>query len=434
MRTIALSGALAACLSLGAGLATAQSPAPTTYVGACGHGLALPVFSVAANSGLSGPPAMVWSRLSFLRALRQWAVAAFRVSETTVPRPALGVPPEVAKGTPIEVAGRRDRGFDYTEDFAEVSSLEAPRIEGVECVRWLGPGEGIELRGLPGRRTVAACYRFTSPFEMKEIYAELEGAIEGPMGDRVELAFSLDGERFVHPVQAFGRQGGNAFRFVTHADERFHGGGFWVRLRAELSPGSRATLRGFHVRCRVKPPCRSDVALQPDGEGRLVYREPFASSKIFFLSEIRNARALTWERGRLYVAERGDGPVEVVLRQKFVSPEPLRAVAVRIHNAVAATDGQATNSFGLSLDGRTLLATDSTRAAGQAFEGVTELRLDEPSRLAETREFYLHMVLAGQGGAQAAPSNVLTRIEVEARPAHETVETAAAPGPPPARP
>ncbi len=319
-------------------------------------------------------------------------------------------PRDRSEGGPVEVGGDSWARYEYCDTFGAAWHREDATIEGLSCLRWDPGASRLELRGSRHRRRVSLLYHFVSPYVMKDTVAELTGEIEGEGSDRIELALSPDGEHFGHAVGAFGCEGGNRFLLTTNASERFHTRGFWVRLRGELSPEGVVRLRRFRLANRVKPPGRPEVALERADEGRLMYRDDFRSRKLFHLAEIENAEALGWQRGRVFVRG-GEQGARVEVRQRFVSPDPLRAIAVRVSQAAAGG-----NEFALSLDGRTLLAVAKARAAD---DGTMELTLDDP-RLASARQFYLHMRLASDAGS------ALSCVEVEARTADAATATAAA--------
>ncbi len=328
------------------------------------------------------------------------------------PRPRV---PDRLEGGPVEVGGDECLRYEYRDSFTKPWHREDATIEGLSSLHWEPEAGCLELRGARGRREVSLVYHFVAPYVMKDIVAELAGEIAGGGSDRIELALSTDGEDYGHAVGAFGRASGNRFLLTTNASARYHTCGFWVRIRGELSADACVRLSGFRLAGRVKPPGRAEVALEPAGGERLRYRDDFRSRKVFHLAEIENPAALGWQRGRIFVRG-GDEPAQVEVRQKFVSPEPLRAVLVRVAHAA---QGEGQSELGISLDGRTLLASTATPGDGAA--GTTELRCEDP-RLAQARHFFLHLRLAGAGDA----ASVVSRLEVEAQTAPPPTTTAAA--------
>ncbi|HPD17586.1 MAG TPA: hypothetical protein PLE19_21825 [Planctomycetota bacterium] len=345
--------------------------------------------------------------------------AAWRSQPTAVDR---------TKGRPVEIGGDRVRRFIYCDTFREPWCLEDAAVEGLNGLRWDPQAPALLLEGHgPGRQRLRLTYRFTAPYDAKELVASLEGEIAGSPRDRVSLALSLDGRDFILPARACGRPAGNPFHLTTTSSYYFDGLGFWIRVEADLQPGSRVVLRRFVANCRVKPPGRPEVTLTPDVEGRLLYTDAFASSRILHLAEVENPSALEWQRGALLLRGREGAPTQVVIRQRFLAPDPLRSLLVRVHHAVNRRELGGTSSFALSLDGRTPLASCTTPGDEGVFRGVTELRLDSPAALREARQFYLHITLSNDKGSAAAPSNVLSAIEVEARPAEREARAAMAP-------
>ena len=322
-------------------------------------------------------------------------------------------------GRIIEVGGRSDLGYEYYERFNGPNSLDDPAVEGGLSLSLDPTAQALVIQGPEsGRQRVTLSYHFTSPFPMKELVSELEGEIQGSQADAVQLMLSPNGREYGFAPHAYGRAKGNVFRLTTVGSDRFENStGFWVRIAAELGPKSSVAIRGFRAACRVKPPAIPQIALQPRGDGLATYRETFQSSRLLHLAEIENGRALEWAAGRMFIRGQASDPVRVVVRQRFITSVPLRAVVVRVRNAANGSEGGAANLVGLSLDGQNLVAREATPASAGVFEGETEVRLDDPARLAEARQFFLHIELSNRAGVPAAPSNWVSSIEVQARTA-----------------
>jgi len=327
---------------------------------------------------------------------------------------------------PVEVGGDRVKRFDYADEFRHQWFLDDATIAGVSRVRWLGEA-GVKILGGSPRREVTLTYDFLGPWETRELVVELAGMVKGKAGDFVELAISRDGKRFVHPARAYGRPEGNPFRLTSVSSYRFDRERFWVRVSADLSPGSEAALEFFRVNCRVKPPGMRLVRLSPSRDGLLRYSERFVSRRMLHTAQIDNTRALEWTRGGFYLRRRDDRPVEVHIRQRFQADRPLAQIVVRIHNAVLGPEGHAQNAFALSTDGASPIATASARPTRGGWFGVTELKADATTLpTSSMNSFYLHITLTASGECSAEPSNILGGIEVEAVPASPGARLAAA--------
>jgi len=344
-------------------------------------------------------------------------------SETTTVRRSRPMAPRLegdhSVGRVIEVGGRSDLGYEYHEHFNRPGALDDPAIESGSSLSLDPTTQALLIQGPEsGRQRVTLSYRFTSPFPMKELVGELEGEIQGSEADAVQLMLSPNGREYGFAPHAYGRPNGNAFRLTTVGSDRFEDShGFWVRIAADLGPKSSVVVRGFRTACRVKPPWRPQVTLQPQEDGLAIYRETFQSTRLIHLAEIENGSALEWDAGRMFIRGQRSGPVRVAVRQRFVTPVPLRAIVVRVRNAANRQEGGAANLVGLSLDGQSLVVREATPASAGLFEGETEVRLDDPARLAEARQFFLHIELSNRAGAPAIPSNWVSCIEVVARTA-----------------
>jgi len=337
----------------------------------------------------------------------------------------LAVHGDHSQGQAIEVGGDRVKHYEYRESFQGQSCVDDPAVEGVSCLRWDASAPALWIEGREaGQRRVTLTYHFACPYDTKELSAELMGEIQGSRNDYVELALSRDGQQFGHAARAYGRSDGNPFHLSSVPSHRFDVPTFWIRISAEVTSQSRIALRLFRAWCRVKPPETPQVALSVAGGDRLSYRDTFASTKLLHLAEIRNAAALEWQRGGVFLRGQEGSAVQVAVRQRFQSPAPLRSIAVRIRNAASLSGS---NTFGISVDGSTLIASKTTPGPDGAFNGTTELRVEDTRLLADARQFYLHITLANGGQAAAEPSNILSGIEVEARSAEPVTQTAALP-------
>ncbi|MBM4038034.1 MAG: hypothetical protein FJ290_05925 [Planctomycetes bacterium] len=333
-------------------------------------------------------------------------------------------------GQPVEMGGDRVLRYVYRDTFGEAWFAEDAAIEGLSCVRWDGAARALHLEGRGAQpRRVSLTYHFAAPYDAKELVTEVQGVVQGGRADCVEFTMSTDGKEFIHPARAWGRAEGNAFHLMSAASYQFDRPSFWIRIAADLAPGSRVTLNEFVANCRMKPPGRREVTLSADAEGRLAYRDALASSRLLHVAEVQNAEALEWRRG----AARLTSQEPVVIRQRFVAPAPLGSLRVRVGHAVGPQAPGGSNTIALSLDGEKPLVLRTASGADAGFNGVTELRLEDAAALANAQQFYLHITLAP--GAQGAAPNVLSSIEVEARPAEAaaaaTVASTAAPQPRP---
>jgi len=368
----------------------------------------------------------LWSGVpSFPLSWSEWALGAIEAPAPTHNTTVTRIRPPRTEGGPVEVGGNHLDRYEYRDTFAEGWHREDATIEGGDRVHWDRSASTLEIRGAQEPRRVSLCYHFVSSYVVKDIQSTLEGDIQGGPSDRVEVTLSPDGKTFGHAVGAFGRTTPNAFCLTTNGSRKFHTYGFWVRITADLAPTSRVRLTCFRTKSRIKPPLRPEVALSPAGDDRLRYRDDFRSTKLMHLAEISNQPALEWRRGRIYIRGRKDTPVRVAVRQRFLSPEPLRAIAVRIHNSANLRGAGGRNQFAISLDGRTPIALQATPGPKGVFTGVTELRLEDPTRLAKAREFYLHMTLANEAGKPTDSSNSISCVEVEARTAQPPAKTTA---------
>ena len=354
--------------------------------------------------------------------VREWLLAEIsRIRATDTSKLPL-TSADYSTGRAVQVAGDRENRYAYEERFEALTEcfIDDAFINGFQLLRWDGEDERLLVRSRRrGRQSVELIYHFTSEFEMTDMVATLAGRSSG---GRATVATSINGHRFEHAATA--EQDG-AFELVSNTadNEEFKGKEFWVRVLAEVGeqPAEPVAFDRFHVTCSVTPPERREIELALDTEGSVRYVDDFQTQKHLHLAEIDNLDLLEWQRG--YVGTHGvkGRGVVVSLRQKFVSPQALASVRVKMTSTAHRALGSS-NTVGLSLDGKEPLLTETTlgrekvdgRAQGK-YSGTLEVDVSADARFANVSEFWVHLIMRNTSGADTRTSNRIQNYEVDCR-------------------
>jgi hypothetical protein len=251
---------------------------------------------------------------------------------------------------------------------------------------------------------------------MSEVKAELVGSHDGA-SPRTSLAVSETGQEWARATEASATGG---FSLVALPDRGAAVSGRELWVRASVTGVGRSVLDQLRVTCRTALPERREVRLAPDPEGKITYVEDFASRKYLHLAEIQGKDTLDWKRGGLSTHGVQGRANTVELKWKFVSDKPLTGLKVVVEGMANGPNLGGTNTAGLSLDGQTILVSDTTagkeapaRAQGWFREPLT---LDATARpeFASVREFYLHLTMSNTFTKLTATSNRITKFTVSA--------------------
>ncbi|NQT52679.1 hypothetical protein HQ576_11535 [bacterium] len=385
----------------------------------------LPMFFFCVDSKWGSPAIWLRSEDPALAAWRRWLLGvvnqAHRCDVARLPLDSA----QYSTGRAIEVAGDERHRVVFRDGFASQQFLDDATLVGLLNLRWDGGSERLWLeRQADTMDTVELQYHFVSDFELSDIAATLRGrtlAAAFPSLAPVRLALSATGHSWPH--QAVAEPGDFALRASAAGDAAFKGKEFWVRIQAGVPQGKTrvgaAVLDALDVTCAAKPPARRAVGLVADAQGRVVWRDDFASQKHLHLAHITGKPELEWRRGQLGThGVKGRGNV-VALRWKFVSEKPLAAVQVRLECMAHARALGATNVLAVSLDGEKKLAEASTREQPKdkhgRFRGALAVDLTADARFQQTQEFWVHVEMHNNSGARTNTSNTLDALEVNAR-------------------
>jgi hypothetical protein len=351
---------------------------------------------------------------------REWVMGVVNKAHQEGAR---GLPLESANnsmGQDIEVSGDERGVYEYLDAFATEDFLDDAGIRGFFGLAWDGEKETLACD--PARSRLPAIellYHFRSPFRISEVKAELVGSHEGPATTR--LGISENGHQW---TQVEARSAGKfSLTAVPTGNATFSEREIWVRVTVGAPSGAgpgRSILDYLRVSCRTAAPERREVKLEPDVAGNVRYVEDFASRKYVHLAEVQGADRLEWKRGGISTHGVKGRVNTVALTWKFVSDKPLHDLSIVVQGMANTESLGAANTAGLSLDGKTILVTDTTagknvnpRAQGWCKEPLTLDPRDRPE-FSGIRQFHLHVVMSNNSAAQTAISNRITKLEVSA--------------------
>ena len=146
------------------------------------------------------------------------------------------------------------------------------------------------------------------------------------------------------------------------------------------------------------------------------YADDFQTQKHLHLALIDNLDHLEWTRG--YVGAHGvKGRRNVVtLKQKFVSDVPIAKLRLRVASSAHRALGSH-NVFGLSLDGREPVLSESTKGKERKdgrYRDTIEIDSGGESRFTNVREFWVHLSMINGTAKDTRTSNRITSYEIEA--------------------
>jgi hypothetical protein len=358
----------------------------------------VPTFFYAVDREFGAPN--IWLR-SDEPGLAQWRGWVFRVMEmaqatpTALPEPGAQFSP----GRPVEVAADEGGIVQFEEDFAEVSFLDDATVTGFLRLRWSGEEETLTLvpdGTPPGAATLSYHFFSVLPMHNGRVSVATTGA-----GVGVEV--STDGQTW------------QASETTT---EGWEGQNLWVRLTLSSPPGGRAgpVLDSWLAAARAAPPAERAIELKAV-RGRVHYEDPFEAPRYLQLAEVDRPEELIWRRGSLSIRGTEGRVNRVEVRQRFTCEQPLRNLRVELDSRAWERDLNAHNELGLSLDGREVLVSETTRgkaAESGRYDGTLTLEATDDDGFGSVREFWVHLVMVNASGVHTNPSNVLRNLDVRA--------------------
>jgi hypothetical protein len=387
------------------------------------HEFNVPMFFYCVDNKWGSPAVWLRSDDPAIVAPREWLMGVIREIHREGAR---GLPLESANfstGESVVVAGDEKGIYEYVDNFAAEDFLDDATICGFLGLTWDGEKEILSCDPIKARvQTIELQYHFVSPFQMSDVKVELTGNHEGPSPLVTVLEVSGNGRQWLDGAKT--NEGGRfSLAVPLAANPPFSGREFWVRVGVTIPTGIRggcAILDQFRVTCRTALPERRETCLLPDAAGNVSYVEDFGSRKYLHLAEIRGGETLAWRRGGISTHGVKGSENLVQLRWKFVCSKPLRGLRIVVEGAANGGNLGATNAAGLSIDGKTLLASDTTaaktispRAQGWCKEPLTLDAGDRPE-LSGVREFCLHLEMKNTSGVLTNTSNKVTKFTVSA--------------------
>jgi hypothetical protein len=350
----------------------------------------IPIFYYAVDRELGAPN--IW-RSSDEPGLAGWRGWVYRVREMAQKTDVSRLPEASAQfspGRPVEIAGDLSGNVAYEETFDSVRFMDDATIDGFLELRWSGEDETLSVVS-DASQPALLTYHFFSVLPLTGMAVKAEADVPGP----VEL--STDGL---------------TFRAADATDGEWQGRNLWVRLA--LRPGS--TLRGWSLTGKVVAPAERAIPLTPI-RGACVYEDGFDAPRYLQLAEIDHPDRLIAARGGVSIRGMAGAANRVEIKQRFTCDRPLEGVRIELTSQAWERDLSAHNELGVSLDGASLIASDTTlgkAAASGRYDGTLTIDLSADERVRGAREFWVHMVMVNRSGVRTNPSSTLRNLRVEA--------------------
>lgn len=323
---------------------------------------------------------------------------------------------------PMEACGGPDNTFTVRQLFDTTGFLDFAGVEGLLNLRWDGFAERLFLDGAEKPRRALIFWHLVSPLEMEGLRAEVKGAFAGQASQvAVGLCPTLV---HWHGQVVNAKAGQEEFTAAAALPDDWHGREAWLMVEVKASPGGQVALGAIEVAGRTRPPAEKVIRLTPGPERTVLYRDDFATPKLFHLADIDSPDQLHWQTGQWFITGTDGAANRVRLRLRFVCEKPLADGQVRVGALAWTRDHAARVVAGLSANGQDILVSrDSSKLPQEEqcarFNGVIALPLTDAPQLSGAKEFWLILDLINESGVKAGPSNVLNYIEVVGRESRE---------------
>lgn len=382
----------------------------------------VPVFFFAVDWAVGGGSVNSWFNSSdpAIAVWRDWFYQVLADAHATVPGTLPAASANHSDGERLRIAGNENHAYQYTDSFTDQKFIDRATIDGFLSLRWDYAGGRLLIEPRPGvpnvTNSVTLVYRFYADTSISQIVSAITGSIRGA-GTEVELALSNDGTNWVSLVRQAGAAGQTQTVSLTANGGELTAGMFYVRLQGQVPASGDAyiALDHFTVNAHVAPP--PPVTLVPDPGGQVLWRDDLESQNYLHLMTITNPSSLFWQpEQHLYINGRAGAANAVTLRQQFTCNEFLKTITATIeYNRANYPNWASWNTIGISLNGSTILVSDSTRNypanAQGAYTGPITATLPIPEG---TKVFYVHYGLYSYSGVAVSKSNIIDNLKVTA--------------------
>ncbi len=308
-------------------------------------------------------------------------------------------------GRAIPIAGDEQGLYAYHEGFrTSPQFIDDADIEGFPALRW----SGARLEVKPDRAATLT-YRFESPFTLHDVRAAITA--DGPDG-AITVSVSADGKKWVSQSKT-GPQVEVGLPEAAPGD--LHG--FLVRIELSGKGKLPAALTDLTVTARVDAPAVPQVALTPDKEGVVSFRDDFRSQRYLHAGRVQNPGEIKWQSGVLRMFGKQGYVNEAGIDYHFVSERPLTAIRAKLACAADLRNFGASVALSLSVDGTTFASPVATNTSGKdPYRG--ELTAALGAEQVVVKDFWVRVKLMNTcGAATKMASPTVQCLTVEARAA-----------------
>ena len=355
------------------------------------------------------PEALPTSKAVFQRAL-EWT----RRAAATDPKPYEATWDDWPSLQPLSLTCGADQGVSFQESFTASGGLvgAGAATKGFRDLRW--DGGSLDLRPRrPGWASAVLEYPLRCDFPMSGLVVHVAGSVQPRLGGRIAVSASPDGRAWsAERVLA----GGTALTLPLAGDPRFAGCRSF-RVRVVVSGQRRkagdvpASVESIRVAGRFEPPTAKEIRVPVAPVVPLRWEASFAGASFLFTGEVENQKEL--ETGPGFIGTHGVAGYSnhVSIRQKIVLEKPADLLRIVSRNHADQGNFGATNSLGVSLDGKEILAEQKT--SGQAIGAELVLDLSKDSRFKGIGEFWVHLGMFCGCGVKTDTTNRITGLVVE---------------------
>ena len=315
---------------------------------------------------------------------------------------------------PQEISPNADGSFVFAQDFMASGCLAAAGAisRGFRDVRW--DGGPLELRPRKnGPATVEMLYPLQSQFSMKDLKVTLIGRTDRKLNGEIRVSVSTDGARWTNAASLPAE---GTLSLDLSNDPAF-GSTRNLQVRLLFSGKSKnvgdgpAAVESIKVEGKIIPPDVKEVWLESFLGSNIRWSTSFPGDSALFTAEVGNANGLAADEGGLCIRGIAGHSNTVSVRQKFVCPAGMDLRKIVTKNFADGVNYAASNTLGVSLDGKNVLLSKST--VGKVVWEDLAIEMPEEDQFKNVREFYVHMTMSCGAGVVTPVANRISALTVE---------------------
>jgi hypothetical protein len=341
------------------------------------------------------------------------AVEAAQRATSTNPTPYQQIWDSIPTLQPQSMVYAENHTASFEEDFLQSGGLTAKGavIQGFRDVRW--NGGPLELR--PREKSSASAtllYPLHSKFPLNDVRVELKGKVIPQLQGSIAVATSIDGQTW-SPEHQLDSTGILTTGLANQDNKPIQN--LWIRIsltgKIEDVGDIPASIDSFTVSGHFSDPAERQVSLYAI-PGKPMQWQSTPDSSLLFTSDIKNRKELEVSGNGIGTHGVAGHANHVVLYQKFISNVGLNLNEITSINTADQKNFGATNTLGISLDGKNILLQKSTSGIAKASKLSLELA-DDP-RFQNVKEFWIYLEMSNLSGVKTGTTNKITGLTIQA--------------------